>query len=132
MEYESCLELRARREALAAAVNARDTHAIRAILHPTFTSRSTSGPAWTYDQMMGALAQLRNRPEFGERVEIEEILVDGDRAKLTTLLHDSDKWFWFLTKRDTHRQTESWERVGGEWRLMSEQTLDRTDALQVG
>jgi hypothetical protein len=57
--------------------------------------------------------------------------IDGDNAQLTTVLYDSGKWLWFLTKRDTFRQVESWERIDGTWMLMSEQTLERKGSLSV-
>jgi hypothetical protein len=61
VESNPSSELRARREALVAAVNARDMDAIKAIIHPSFTSRSTVGPAWTYQQMLEVASRYGDR-----------------------------------------------------------------------
>jgi hypothetical protein len=78
-------ELRQRREALAQAVNRHDLEAVRSFIHPTFVGKTKQGFSIGYKEMV-PMVELLFAPgkDYQETVEIEEIEVSGDSAKLVT------------------------------------------------
>jgi hypothetical protein len=117
-------ELRRQREALAEAVNRHDLEAVRGFIHPSYVGRSKSGHTGGYQDMVG-LAERLLRPgsAFREAVEIEDLAVSGDRARLTVRrTHEMTRWLW-VKHRGTSRAVETWWDVEGRWRLVEEQEL---------
>jgi hypothetical protein len=76
-------QLRQRREALAHAVNSHDLEAVLAFIHPSFVGKTKDGFSVGYQDMIRVVEQL-SAPgkDYQETVEIEEIEVSGDSAKL--------------------------------------------------
>ncbi len=78
-------ELRQRREALVQAVNRHDLEAVRSFIHPTYVGKTKQGFSVGYKEMVPIVEQLfAPGKDYQETVEIEEIDVSGDCAKLVT------------------------------------------------
>jgi ketosteroid isomerase-like protein len=78
-------ELRQRREALAQAVNRHDLEAVCSFIHPTFVGKTRQGFSVGYKEMVPMVEQLfAPGKDYQETVEIEEIEVSGDSAKLVS------------------------------------------------
>ncbi len=78
-------ELQQRREALAEAVNRHDLHAVRSFIHPLYVGKTKSGFTAGYHDMVRMVEQLfAQGKDYQEAVEIEEIEVTGDSAKLVS------------------------------------------------
>ncbi len=75
--------LRQRREALAQAVNSHDLEAVLSFIHPSFVGKTKRGYSVGYQDMV-RMAEPLFAPgkDYQETVEIEEIEVSGDSAKL--------------------------------------------------
>jgi len=116
--------LRARREAMAKAVNAHDVKAIKAFIDTSFTSKTKDGKTITYEQVMQALDQLfQMAKDFQESDKIEKIEVDGDAGKITltetaTFTDPNGK-----KQSETEREREVWTRKNGRWVLTGEEQL---------
>jgi Domain of unknown function (DUF4440) len=119
---ETTQELRDRREGLLAAVNAHDLEAVKRFIAPTFTARTASG--WVlaeFDQMMEAGAStFRRFPDYRERLQIEEIVVNGDVAELTTERTESFTLLRWFPRQQKSRQVETWQRINGSWWMVEE------------
>ncbi len=117
-------EVRRRREALAQAVNAHDMDSVKQFIHPSYVGKSKNGHAGGYQDIIG-LAEHLLRPgsDFREAVEIEDLAVNGDRARLTVRrTHEMTRWLW-IKHRGTNRAVETWWNVDGRWQLVEEQEL---------
>jgi hypothetical protein len=78
-------ELRQRREALAQAVNRHELEAVLSFIHPTFFSKTKHGFSVSYKEMVPMVEQLfAVGKDYQETVELEEIEVSGDSAKLVS------------------------------------------------
>jgi hypothetical protein len=61
--------------------------------------------------------------DFEEEVEIEDITVTGDKARITVRrTHAVTAWLW-IKSRATTRAVETWWQVDGRWQLVEEQEL---------
>jgi ketosteroid isomerase-like protein len=78
-------ELRQRREALVQAVNRHDLEAVRSFIHPTFVGKTKQGFSVGHKEVVPMMEQLlAPGKDYQETVEIEQIEVSGDSAKLVT------------------------------------------------
>ncbi len=78
-------DLRARREALAQAVNRHDLPGVHDCIHPSFTCKTALGFSVGYKEVATAMEQLcAPGNNYQETVEIETIEVSGDSAKIVT------------------------------------------------
>jgi hypothetical protein len=117
-------EVRRQREALAEAVNRHDVEAVKAFVHPSYIGRARSGATCGYQEIVG-LAERLLAPggDFEEAVEVEDVAVAGDRARLTVCrTHARTGWLW-IKHRGTTRAVETWWKVDGRWQLVEEQEL---------
>jgi hypothetical protein len=117
-------ELRTQREALAQAVNRHDIEAVKAFIHPSYVGQSKRGRSVGYEDMMRLAEQLlAPGGDFEEEVEIEDITVTGDKARITVRrTHAVTAWLW-IKSRATTRAVETWWQVDGRWQLVEEQEL---------
>ena len=117
-------ELRQQRQALATAVNRHDLEAVKTFVHPSYVGRTKTGITSGYQDIIG-LAQRLLAPgsDFEETVEIEDIVVSSDRARLTVRRsHVMTGWLW-IKHRGTSQAVETWSNVDGRWQLIEEQEL---------
>jgi hypothetical protein len=117
-------EVRRQREALAQAVNSHDLESVKTFIHPSYVGKTKSGHTGGYQDILG-LAERLLRPgsDFQEAVEIEDLTVSGDRARLTVRrAHEMTRWLW-LKYRGISRAVETWWKVDGRWQLVEEQEL---------
>ncbi|MCL6546734.1 MAG: nuclear transport factor 2 family protein [Bryobacteraceae bacterium] len=117
-------EVRRQREALAEAVNRHDVEAVKTFVHPSYVGRTQAGGSCGYEDIIG-LAERLLAPDsdFEEAVEVEDVAVSGDRARLTVRRsHVRTGWLW-LKHRGTARAVETWWKVDGRWQLVEEQEL---------
>ena len=76
-------QLRQRREALAHAVNSHDLEAVLSFIHPSFVGKTKRGFSVGYQDMVRVVEQLlAPGNDYQETLEIEEIEVSGDSARL--------------------------------------------------
>src|SRR5438874_1641599 len=89
-------ELRRQREALAQAVNSHDLESVRSFVHPSYVGKSKGGHTGGYQDIMGLAERLLGPgSDFQEAVEIEDLTVSGDRARLTVRrTHEMTRWLW--------------------------------------
>ncbi len=117
-------EVRRQRAALAEAVNRHDLEAVKTFVHPSYVGRTQAGHTSGYQDVIG-LAERLLAPgsDFEEAVEIEDVAVSGDRARLTVRRsHVMTGWLW-VRHRGTARAVETWWKVDGRWQLVEEQEL---------
>jgi hypothetical protein len=117
-------ELHEAREALARAVNDHDLESIRSFIHPTYVGKDKTGNSIGYQDIMRLVERLLARgSDFREEVEIEDLAVSGDRARVTVRrTHEVTGWLWFK-HRGTARAVETWWKVDGRWQVVEEQEL---------
>ena len=117
-------ELRQQREALAQAVNSHDLESVRSFIHPSYVGKSKSGYSSGYQDIIRLAERLLARgSDFEEAVEIEDLAVSGDRARLTVRrTHAVTGWLW-IKYRGTTRAVETWWKVDGRWQVVEEQEL---------
>jgi hypothetical protein len=117
-------ELRQQREALARAVNSHDLESVRSFIHPSYVGKSKGGYSSGYQDII-RLAERMLAPgsDFQEAVEMEDVTVSGDRARVTVRRsHEMTGWLW-IKHRGTARAVETWWKVDGRWQLVEEQEL---------
>jgi hypothetical protein len=117
-------ELRRQREALAQAVNCHDLESVKNFIHPSYVGKSKTGQTGGYQDII-ALAQRLLGPgsDFQETVEIEDLTVNGDRARLIVRrTHEMTRWLW-IKHRGSSQAVETWWKVDGRWQLVEEQEL---------
>ena len=117
-------ELRRQREALAQAVNGHDLDSVKAFIHPSYVGKSKSGDSVGHQEIL-CLAERLLAPysDFEEVVEIEDLAVSGDRARITVRRsHVMTGWLW-IKHCGTTRAVETWWKVDGRWQLVEEQEL---------
>jgi ketosteroid isomerase-like protein len=117
-------ELRARRAELAGAVNDHDLEAVRSFIHPSYVGKTRGGQASGYDDIMRLAGQLLGPgSDFQEAVEVEDVAVSGDRARVVVRRsHVMTGWLWVKHRGQT-RAVETWWKVDGRWQLVEEQEL---------
>jgi hypothetical protein len=117
-------ELRQQREALAQAVNRHDLEAVQRFIHPSYVGKSKSGYSMGYPEVMRLVERLLGPgSDFEEAVEIEDVAVSGERARVTVRRsHTRTAWLW-VKHRGTTRAVETWWKVDGRWQLVEEQEL---------
>jgi ketosteroid isomerase-like protein len=117
-------DLQQRRVALAQAVNSHDLDAVRSFIHPSYVGKSSRGVPSGYQDIMRLAEQLfAPESDFGETLEIEDIAVSGDKARVTVRRNqEMTGWLW-IKSRSTTRAVETWWKVDGGWQLVEEQEL---------
>ena len=117
-------DLRRQREALAQAVNSHDLGSMKNFIHPSYVGKSKSGHTAGYQDILGLAERLLGAgSDFQETVEIEDLTVSGDRARLTVRrTQEVTRWLW-IKHRGTSRAVETWWNVDGRWQLVEEQEL---------
>jgi hypothetical protein len=76
-------QLRQQREALLQAVNRHDLDVVRSLIHPSFVGKNKSGSTVAgYQEAVRGLERLLAWTDYQETMEIENIEVSGDNAKL--------------------------------------------------
>lgn len=117
-------EVRQQREALAEAVNRHDLEAIKSFLDPSYVGRSKSGQTVGYQEMIQLVEPLlAPGSDFAETVEIEDLTIHGDEARLSVRRsHTVTRWLW-IKHRGTSQAVETWRQRNGRWRLVEEQEL---------
>jgi hypothetical protein len=101
--------LRQRREALAQAVNSHELEAVRTFIHPSYIGKGPRGVPRGYDDIMRQ-AELLFAPgsDFEETVEIEDITVSGDKARITVCRSQQmTGWLLVIKSRSTTRAVET-------------------------
>jgi hypothetical protein len=87
-------ELRQRREALVQAVNRHDLEAVRSFIHPIFVGKTKQGFSVGYKEVVPMMEQLlAPGKDYKETVEIEQIEVSGDSAKLVTRRSERGRFY---------------------------------------
>jgi hypothetical protein len=117
-------ELRRQREALAQAVNGHDPESVMAFIHPSCVGKRKSGHSVGYQEIMHLTERLlAPGSDFEEVVEIEDVAVSGDRARITVRRSYVMTGCLSIKHRDTTRAVETWWKVDGRWQLVEEQEL---------
>ncbi len=131
--------LRAQRQALAAAVNARDLDGVKTFIHPSFVSKTAGGSVISRDDLLTLFLEpmFRTNRDWREDIKIEEIRVSGDTAALTVSRSHWHSPSWVmkvltLGQTGTHsgvaRSRETWQFVDGRWQMVEQQELDTAAA----
>lgn len=117
-------DVRRQREALAETVNRHDLESVKRFIHPSYVGKSKSGQTGGYQDIIGLAERLLSPgSDFRESVEIEDLTVSGDRARLTVRrTHEMTRWLW-IKHRGASRAVETWWNVDGRWQLVEEQEL---------
>ena len=123
MEREQAL-LR-QREALSNAVNTRDIDAIRSLVDPSYEGKNESGVVvLEHDAAIANVAGLfRKHPEYQEVLEIEDLTINGDVARLTTRRIKRYTGLFGAARTRAARQVETWLERAGRWVLAEERVL---------
>jgi hypothetical protein len=124
MERE--LEIRKQREALLNAVNAHDLDAIRAMVDPSYEGKNEAGAVVIeHDKVIDYAAGLfRKHPEYREALEIEDLQIAGDTARLTTRRTERYTGLFGMARTRDARQVETWRERDGRWVLAEERVLN--------
>ena len=117
-------ELRRQREALAEGVNRHDLESVKGFIHPSYVGRSKSGHTGGFQDVLGLVERLLGPgSDFREEVEIEDLTVSGDRARVTVRrTHEMTRWLW-IKHRGVSRAVETWWNVDRRGQLVEEQEL---------
>src|SRR5260370_27781316 len=62
--------------------------------------------------------------DLQEVVQIENLIVDGDTARLTMRSNFSMTYLHCIKHRGTIRAVETWRKLDGRWQLVEEQVLE--------
>jgi formylglycine-generating enzyme required for sulfatase activity len=118
--------VRRQREALALAVNNHDLESIKSFIHSSYVGKGKRGYASGYQEIM-ALAEwlCAVGSDFQEVVQIENLIVDGDTARLTVRRSCSMTYLLWIKHGGTTRAVETWRKLDGRWQLVEEQELER-------
>lgn len=124
MEQE--YEIRKQREALLAAVNAHDLDAMRDLVDPSYQGKNEAGAVViNHDTALNYAAGLfRKHPEYREALEIEEVQINGDTARLTTRRIERYTGLFGTARTRDARQIETWRERDGRWVLAEERVLN--------
>ena len=116
-------ELRDRRAALNEAVHARDWKVMESFLHPDFYERGILGiPIPRGFLLFLAKVAMRLNSRFQEKVQVEDVRIEGDKATLTVTRTDTFKLLGVIPRRETQRCTELWINANGSWLMMCHAT----------
>jgi len=123
MEREQ--ELRKQREALLNAVNAHDLDAIRTLVDPSYEGKDDAGTVVIkHEKAIDYAAGLfRKHPEYREALEIEDLEIAGDVARLTTRRIERYTGLFGSARTRDARQVETWLEREGRWVLAEERVL---------
>ena len=114
-------EVRQRREALVQAVNSHDRETVLSFIHPSFVGKTKGG--WRiagYQRVVRMLEQLcAPGSDYQETVEIEEIEVSGDSARLAVRLVARG-----ASRSQESRTQETWRLIDGRWLLVESRQRD--------
>ena len=113
-----------RRNALAEALSAHNTAAVKSFLHPSFAIRGTDGTiVMDQDQLVHQLPEFfSSHPEYKQTASPELRAVEGDTAILTTQRAEILRVLW-TARHISSRWEETWKRIGGEWFLLQERPI---------
>ncbi len=123
-------ELRQQRDALLNAVNTHDLDAIRALVDLTYEGKNEAGTVCLrHDAVIDHAASLfRKHPEYRELLEIEDVEIVEDTARLTTCRIERYTGLFGAARSRQARQVETWRLRDGQWVLSEERVLaDGTD-----
>lgn len=117
-------EVRRQREALAGAVNRHDLEAVKTFIHPSYVGRTKTGITTGYQDIISIAERLlAPGSDFEETIEIQNVVLNGDRARLTVRRsHVMTGWLW-IKHRGATQAVETWWNVEGRWQLVEEQEL---------
>src|SRR5262249_17398728 len=118
-------ELRRQRQALAAAVNRHDVTSVKQFIHVSYVGKHKGGHTVGYQEMLNTAERLLGPgSDFQEEVQIEDVTLHGDTARLTVLrTHTATGFLWF-THHGTNRAVETWRLRDGRWQIVEEQELE--------
>ncbi|MDR3632529.1 MAG: nuclear transport factor 2 family protein [Isosphaeraceae bacterium] len=124
MELE--LEIRRQREVLLNAVNAHDLDTIRALVDPSYEGKNEAGTVVIkHDKAIDYAAGLfRKHPEYREVLEIEDLQIAGNIARLTTRRIERYTGIFGMARTRDARQVETWLQREGRWVLAEERVLN--------
>jgi hypothetical protein len=107
------------------AFNAHDLDAIGALVDPSYEAKNESGTVvLKRDKAIDYAAGLfRKHPEYRELVEIEDVEIAGDTARLTTRRIERYTGLFGMARSRDARQVETWLQREGHWRLAEERVL---------
>jgi formylglycine-generating enzyme required for sulfatase activity/serine/threonine protein kinase len=119
-------EVRRQREALALAVNRHDLESIKRFIHPSYVGKCKNGYTSGYQEIIGLTERLcAVGSDFQEVVQIENLIVDGDTARLTVRRSFSMTYLQCIKHRGVIRAVETWRKLDGRWQVVEEQELER-------
>jgi len=117
-------ELRQQRHALAQAVNGRNLASVKAFIHPSCIGRTRNGQSLGYQDIVRLAEQLlAPGSDFEERVEVEDVAVSGDTARVIVRRSHEMTSCRGTKHRGTARDVETWWKISGRWQLVEGQEL---------
>lgn len=118
-------ELRKQREALSSAFNAHDVEAIRALVDPSYAAKNDAGTVVVEREKAidYAAGLFRKHPEYRVVLEIENVQISGDIARLTTRRMERYTGLFGMPRTRDTRQVETWLEREGRWVLTEERVL---------
>jgi hypothetical protein len=115
-------DVRRQRAALAEAVNRHDVEAVKRFVHPSYVGRTKAGVSSGYQDLIGLVERLlAPGRDFEEVVEVEDVVVSGDRAQLAVRRNHVMTGWLRIKHRVTTQAVETWWNVDGRWQLVEEQ-----------
>ncbi len=106
-------------------MNAHDLARIKDVVDPSYEARTATGVvALDHSKVLDAATWLfEKHPDYRESLEIDDVSVVEDTARLTTTRTEEFKGLFGMPRRHRARQVETWRNKDGPRLIVSEQEV---------